>query len=234
MPSELGRLQVPLFAFMKGRPVTDVELFVLVLYTGTEAQGQIRRALRQKDGSAEEWRWTTIAIRHAVIKLAEDPPESLYHGLNGVRLSDETLVCNERGTLAAIYGTYYSTYFNLISGSMDEDIARDFAAGAGGTVASPSTVGTVLCFCHWDSCSGSPMRMGFAACADLRWISKFPYEQEWLMVPVGRGCYLSYDGRPGGEAAATWEEWKGCTLTRQNAVWREVDPCWGLAPNFDP
>ena len=42
------------FKCIAQRPVTDVELLVLLLYTGTDAQGQIRKYLRTPDGGETE------------------------------------------------------------------------------------------------------------------------------------------------------------------------------------
>jgi hypothetical protein len=75
-------------------------------------------------------------------------------------------------------------YSNLISTSMSVDMATTFAVGAGGTVAQADvkTVGAVLCF---DTARGDRFgRASERAYADLRWISKFPDEQEWLMIPL--------------------------------------------------
>merc|ERR1719274_477016 len=101
---------------MKARPVLDVELLAGILYTGTEAQGQIRKALREPARNmapAEGWKWTIIALRHLVMKLAEDPPDRLYHGLNNVNLPPQESLAKswsfkQRGM----------SYNNLISGSM--------------------------------------------------------------------------------------------------------------------
>ena len=81
------------------KPLHNAELLALLVYTGTDAQGAIRKALRevlptgqqqfsqrQAGPSALSWKWTILAIRHAVIKLAELPPSILYHGLNNVCL----------------------------------------------------------------------------------------------------------------------------------------------------
>ena len=158
-------------------PVTDLELFSLLLYTGTEAQGMLRKALRSTNGdkTLDGWWWTIQLIRHAVIKLSEPQPQTLYHGLNGVVLieqssGDTTLVPNALN------------YANFISTSMSKEIATVFAVGAGGTVkqSDAQQVGTVLCFPN--------IKRGYAhelAIADMRWISKFPDEQEWLMMPLG-------------------------------------------------
>ena len=64
---------------------------------------------------------------------------------------------------------------------MSEDMATTFAIGAGGTVAAADvkTVGSVLCFD-----TGTDSYEHERAYADLRWISKFPDEQEWLMIPL--------------------------------------------------
>jgi hypothetical protein len=168
--------------------ILDIELFALLLYTGTDAQGMIRKALRSPEGSGAEteWYWTVQAIKHAVIKLSEPPPQFLFHGLNGVRI-------DQRKT-TKIYQNFGFGYANLISTSMSIDMATTFAIGAGGTVAC-SDVSTVGCVLRFDTLntfewSANEMRLGDPsehcerAYADLRWISKFPDEQEWLLVPL--------------------------------------------------
>ena len=167
-------------------PVTDLELFSLLLYTGTEAQGMLRKALRSTNGdkSLDGWWWTIQLIRHAVIKLSEPQPQTLYHGLNGVVLTEEHLVQYYSDSLYAL------NYANFISTSMSKEIATVFAVGAGGTVddSDAHLVGTVLCFPR--DGPATPFKIGACelAIADMRWISKFPDEQEWLMMPLG------YDG----------------------------------------
>lgn len=162
---------------LKRLPVLDVELFAALLYTGTDAQGDIRRALREPIDHrelADGWRWTIAALRHLVIKLAERPPEWLYHGLNNVRMPG-------RGDL---YGSSWLSYNNLVSGSMSVKMARLFGKGEKGTVAASSKYGTVL---HFDM-----GRSRGVLAADMRWISKFGDEQEWLTIPVHvcAGLYL--------------------------------------------
>lgn len=56
---------------------------------------------------------------------------------------------------------------------------------------SPGEICTVL---HIDACSfqrktTEQSASRFWACADMRWISKFPDEQEWLLVPLNLGAY---------------------------------------------
>ena len=157
--------------------ILDIELFALLLYTGTDAQGMIRKALRSPEGSGAEteWYWTVQAIKHAVIKLSEPPPQFLFHGLNGVSIDpSETTRISSSDSFA--FG-----YTNLISTSMSIDMATTFAIGAGGTVAS-SGVSTVGCVLRFDTTLG--INKYERAYADLRWISKFPDEQEWLLVPL--------------------------------------------------
>lgn len=203
---------------LKIRAITDVELFSLLIYTGTKAQGEIRRAMRMNPddrAEAESWKWTIAAIRHAVIKLAETPPAVLYHGLNGVKVTDESSV--------GVHDIGTGAYWNLVSGSMSERVAKDFASGNGGTVRSRSSLGTVLRF-RFQSDDES---LQAVACADLRWISKFPYEEEWLMVPLSsNGVYVIYDHmtmdqalHPERDSAETWEVWKNCTLNTIPTRW---------------
>ena len=158
-------------------PVTDLELFSLLLYTGTEAQGMLRKALRSTncDNPLDGWWWTIQLIRHAVIKLSEPQPQTLYHGLNGVVLFED-----KSGNTPLVPNAL--NYANFISTSMSKEIATVFAVGAGGTVddSDAHLVGTVLCFPNYYS-----NRAHELAVADMRWISKFPDEQEWLMMPLG-------------------------------------------------
>eukprot|EP01047_Picozoa_sp_COSAG01_P007421 COSAG01_NODE_282_length_19505_cov_101.588117_3_plen_553_part_00 len=165
---------------IQAQGVLDIELFALLLYTGSEAQGMIRKALRAPAddlASITGWQWTLHAIKHAVMKLSETPPKWLYHGLNGVSMKEEDYRVDTG------YGMHYHmfSYANLISTSMSMDMATTFAIGAGGTVAAADvkTVGSVLCF---DTEVGSYEHE--RVYADLRWISKFPDEQEWLMIPL--------------------------------------------------
>jgi len=172
--------------FMKQYSILDVELWSLLIYTGTEAQGAIRKSMRKAehdDSDAEAWRWTITAMRHAVMKLAERPPQTLYHGLNGVKvdkssIEDESLTINHIPFFLGSAEKNVGAYWGLVSGSMNKDIATAFASGNGGTVPNPTLVGTVLCFGEW---STQPF---VSAHADLRWLSKFPYEEEWLMIPT--------------------------------------------------
>lgn len=153
---------------LKGREVLDVELFAGLLYTGTDAQGQIREALRMPADclSAAGWKWTITALKHLVVKLAERPPSVLFHGLNNV-------IPPREDTLYTEGNKKWASYNNLVSGSMSLSIARTFARSRGGTVADASSVGLVL---HMQMSSSIVV-------ADMRWISKFPDEQEWLLVP---------------------------------------------------
>lgn len=184
----------------KRRPLKDVHLFALLLYTGTEAQGKIRKAMRARPdepGEALSWQWTIRAIRHAVFKLAEDPPECLYHGLNGVKITGESVDDSiDSGTGA---------YWNLISGSSDIEVAKDFAAGAGGTVSDVSSVGAVINF----------SRSKYSVAADLGWISKFGYEKEWLMIPPTLKDFLAFPqlNLHMDDEEEEFEVWKGCTLS---------------------
>jgi len=155
------------YTWLKFQPVLEIELFAALLYTGTDAQGQIRKALRnESDSEAQSWYWTIVALRHLVIKLAETPPDWLFHGLNNVRPP----------TRESIYGGGWVSYNNMISGSMSLPMGRRFALGEEGTAGpNRSNVGTVLHINMTD-------QEGIVA-ADMRWISKFPDEQEWLMIP---------------------------------------------------
>ena len=162
-------------------PVTDLELFSLLLYTGTEAQGMLRKALRSTNGdkTLDGWWWTIQLIRHAVIKLSEPQPQTLYHGLNGVVLIEQS--CGDKGWKTGLVPNALN-YANFISTSMSKEIATVFAVGAGGTVKQSDAhmVGTVLCFPNIEREYAHEL-----AIADMRWISKFPDEQEWLMMPLG-------------------------------------------------
>merc|ERR1711884_731885 len=68
--------------------VRDEELLALILYTGTDVQGDVRKWLRTPidSGSLQQmlqvvtsgrWSWTVHNIRKAVKKLCEEPPEVL-------------------------------------------------------------------------------------------------------------------------------------------------------------
>ena len=137
-------------------------------YTSTDVQGELRRFLRSDfrlDGPWRlKWQTLTAALRSAAIALHETPPDEMYHGLNGVHVpptdpDDDT-------------GFHY---LNFISLSMSLKVAQTFALGIAGTVSKPSTRGTVL-FVDMRSDSQAEDY----AVADVRWISKFPDEQEWL------------------------------------------------------
>mmetsp|Transcript_87236 Transcript_87236/g.152249 ORF Transcript_87236/g.152249 Transcript_87236/m.152249 type:complete len:242 (+) Transcript_87236:170-895(+) len=180
--------------------LTDAELLGCVVYTGTAAQGNIRLWLRSKRNESDPKKWwvTANAIRRAVAKLKEDPPEWLYHGLNGVHVEVSPVTGH-----AEIF-----QYGNFISASMSNDVSTDFAKGEGGTVDSPSQSGTVLhihapSFCkqhlHGESDYGRNWVM-----ADMRWISKFPSEEEWLLAPlsIGRHSMSSLRTLSSGEAAS--------------------------------
>merc|ERR1711920_357050 len=88
-------------------------------------------------------------------------------------------------------GAPWGGYSNIVSGSMSLDMASIFAKGEGGTVSTASSVGTVF---HVDLCKSNynPLEtIGYdkykdgaaVIYADMRWISKFRDEHEWLMVP---------------------------------------------------
>ena len=185
-----------------------MELFSLLVYTGTEAQGKIRKVMRGQDrGAFAAWKWTITAIRHAVMKRAETPPLPLCHGLNVTSESCKIWRADAQGS-----------HCNLVSFSINKDIARESAAGAGGTVDSPSTFGTVMQF--------MADREGCLAFGDMHWISKFGYEREWLMVPVIKDAGFSFVCLRPGECpdnvmihadadcgvAETFEEWKGLVV----------------------
>jgi len=183
---------------VKEMPVLDVEIFAGLLYTGSDVQGIIRKALREPLENielAEGWSWTIRALEHLVIKLAERPPEFLYHGLNNVKPN-----------LTAINPVYTpeelcTSYNNFVSGSMSLEMARTFAKGEAGTVASPARYGTVF---HFNMVSSTVCGNTSMFCADMRWLSKFADEQEWLMLPTHSWCYLKMgqsrsEPIPGGE-----------------------------------
>jgi len=187
---------------LKERPVLDVELFAGLLYTGTDAQGQIRAALRAPAtdlSMANGWKWTITALRHLIIKLAEKPPDWLFHGLNNVKPPS-------KDSAYTFSQDPWVGYNNIVSGSMSLDMGRTFAKGEGGTVSNPSKFGLVL---HMNMAK-SPSIIA----ADMRWLSKFKDEQEWLLMPLlhkYEGLYLT-DSRSeplpnGGE------------LTHQECVW---------------
>jgi len=193
------------YDWLKERPVWDVELLAGLLYTGTDAQGRIRRALREPSTeAAEKWRWTLAAVRHLTIKLAETPPPWLFHGLNNVR-PPATGSCWKQEAYGG--GNPFVSYTNLVSGSMSLKMARTFAKGEMGTAGpAPASHGLVL---HMDMAKSTGV-----ATADMRWISKFPDEQEWLVVPgiwQYTGLYL-HDSKS--EALS-----EGGELIHQECVW---------------
>ena len=108
-------------------------------------------------------------------------------------------------------------------------MATTFAIGAGGTVAC-SDVSTVGCVLRFDTLntfewSAYEMRLGDPsehcerAYADLRWISKFPDEQEWLLVPLQRcGCpgVITSAEQPGLIAHTTEHDGPGGQRVRVN------------------
>jgi len=163
------------YAELKRQPVLDVEILAGLLYTGTDAQGQIRKALREATSNTDTetacgWRWTLTALRHLIAKLAEDPPERLYHGLNNVRPPSTD----------SLWGSGWASYNNVVSGSMALEVAKIFAKGEGGTVVNAKHFGTVFHFNLEKSNETYPAML----CADVRWLSKFADEREWLMIPL--------------------------------------------------
>mmetsp|Transcript_53949 Transcript_53949/g.94619 ORF Transcript_53949/g.94619 Transcript_53949/m.94619 type:complete len:396 (+) Transcript_53949:121-1308(+) len=167
---------------IKRKPILDVELFAGLLYTGTDAQGEIRRALRMPVSEisiAEGWRWTLTALRHLIIKLAENPPERLYHGLNNVRPPSPDTTWGG-GVGGVDHGRSWTSYNNFVSGSMSLEMAKIFARGEGCTV-SKATITEFGSVFHFDMENAKNCAV---ICADMRWISKFADEQEWLMVPA--------------------------------------------------
>jgi hypothetical protein len=174
--------------------VTDEELLALLIYTGSAAQGDIRKCLREFDQFRGgdfprkfKWNFTTRLITSAVRKLNEPPPPQLYHGLNGVVGTEQTFV----------------SYNNLVSTSMSLSMARIFALGEGGTVSpsSQSSIGLVL---HLDTATfGTLLEEKSFVVADMRWLSKFPDEEEWLWVPHHTGGHAFWDlERPQAEAGS--------------------------------
>ena len=148
-----------------------------------------------------EWWWTVQAIRHAAIKLSEPPPRWLYHGLNGVGLLNPRKYYAEWGPGPGFLSDgYVCGYANLISTSMSEDMATTFAKGQGGTVDTAQALGSVLCFDsrREDQANG---HHELATC-DLRWISKFPDEQEWLLIPTHQALTAFFQCEGGGWRAA--------------------------------
>ena len=224
---------------ISSQPVLDVELLALLLYTGTDAQGKIRWAIRSKpeaDVSVGGWFWTIQAIRHAVIKLSEDPPKQLHHGLNGVFIDESVLPaqvfdwktksCPEKPSVPSqAFG-----YANLISTSMSVDMATTFAKGEGGTVASAQTHGSVLSF---DTTVGFTHELAYA---DLRWISKFPDEQEWLLVPLSTFSLPSVTEMPPRRMTVTGDGGAEMTMDYFKCAWISMSPDWFLERfvNQDP
>lgn len=153
-----------------------------IIYTGTEAQGDIRRWLRTPMSEQKgRWKQTVDVIRAAVLALREDPPATCYHGLNGVELE------------ANCYRGFAGQYSNLISVAMDYEVGLNFARGLGGTVNDRNSQGLLL---HVDTAEF--YSIGHWVLADMRLISKFPDETEWLMVPLcfGRGGLGTFKSLP--------------------------------------
>ena len=233
---------------LKERPITDAELLACLLCTGTDAQGLIRRALRSPSstGDAKGWKWTCHALRHAAIKLAEPPPSVLYHGLNNVQPPDPD---------SLYYPTEYDSddmdppvelppsgsYSNFISGSMSIDMARKFAVGGGGTVANPSSSGCVLHISLGEGAGKLSWRSEGLIVADMRWISKFPDEQEWLIVPTAPNLALYFQQDPvtertpfGGEIIHLKCEWwrVGDDPSIVDEHWQPYRDPWGPDDNM--
>ena len=101
----------------------------------------------------------------------------------------------------------------IVGGSMDEVVARTFALGQGGTVAAgASHVGLLLRF------DMAPCE--YAVCADMRWISKYAEEQEWIMLPIGFDTIIRVlDGRHVERVAPDAEHPGGGELLHQPVRW---------------
>lgn len=179
-------------------PLTDAELLVTLLYTGTAIQGDLRKWIRNDDEFfTSRWVCTVRTLKLAVWKLQETPPDMCYHGLNGV-------LARQRKQFQ---------YLNVLSLSMEFSIAKNFAQGCGGTVSDPSHVATVLCVntksFHEQEESrfrriGIPPKSWYFA--DMRWLSKFPSEKEWIMVPfyTGISAFMDCQRLPAEDGVHLW------------------------------
>ncbi|CAE7695385.1 unnamed protein product [Symbiodinium sp. CCMP2456] len=181
---------------------------------------------KARTSEVKEWQWTCHALRHAAIKLEEPPPAMLYHGLNNVRPPDpDSLYWHSDGFGD---GDFFgdgddmdppnefppsSSYSNFISGSMSLDMARKFAHGCGGTVTDAGSSGCVLHISLGQGAGKLSWQSEGLIVADMRWISKFPDEQEWLIVPTASSLALYFQERTrertpaGGEIVRLSCEW---------------------------
>ena len=90
-------------------------------------------------------------------------------------------------------------------------MATTFAIGAGGTVAAQDvkTAGCVLCIntrrvragaytgVEFEETDMKPGIQSECAYADVRWMSKFPDEQEWLRIPIYDSVVPTIDDEKG-------------------------------------
>lgn len=186
--------------------VSDVDLLMALVYTGTDVQGNLRWWLRQDiDKYPGKWGRCAHALSRCVGRLEEEPPRWLYHGLNGVKVPEGA--------------EHHGTYDNFISLSTSYEVAAAFAKGHMGTAGPvPGEVATVLCFdvrTFWEPhiCKHGPAK---GAChkvfrlADMQWLSKFPAEKEWLMTPgnkQGNGPYMKFKPLAKVDGIFRWHVW---------------------------
>jgi len=165
-----GKMKDP---FFKKNRTTVAHILSLLIYTGTDMQGDIRlylRSITDGDNINKKWYFTASVICQAIYHLREQPPKILFHGLNGVTAKDKQLIW----------------YDNFISFSESNEVATIFAKGQGGTVKHKDKMelGTVLILDTtrlrlWNK----SLINGSIFFANMQRISKFVAEREWLCFP---------------------------------------------------
>jgi hypothetical protein len=152
------------------------DILSLILYTGTDVQGDFRGDMLSKTG---RWKWLTYAISRAIRRGmgALDPrsrPEIpvVYHGLHNVTIHDLEAWVEFAGNEGG-WGCILPMPV-VMSTSTDRETSVRFAAGAGGTASPSSTRGLLLeCRC----------RANDVVACDVSWVSKFQNEEEIAVAP---------------------------------------------------
>lgn len=159
-----SKMKLPCFKYRRAKLE---HFFALLIYTGTAMQSDIRKEFRTDDDiSSIEYKWGYVSrtICRAVKLLSEEPPKLLYHGLNGVKAKNGDVVF----------------YDNFVSFSQSFEVAKDFANG-NPTVKKPKKTGMILVLDTSQLKDGSKSLVNsYFYFADMRKISKFPGEEEWL------------------------------------------------------
>jgi len=178
---DVAKFKMNLPCFKKRRAKLE-HFLALLIYTGTEMQSDIRKEFRDDICANYKWTYVSLMIREAVKLLSEQPPKLLYHGLNGVIAKTGDQVC----------------YDNFVSFSQSYDVAIDFAKGKP-TAKTPKQIGMILILDTSELKSWGQANLlkskGLVSqtwyFADMRKISKFPAEQEWLYFPHNIGCLIN-------------------------------------------